>query len=138
MRDCALFPLRVILGASHQQKINKDWATALLNAHKILIVHSPHSGRSSQLDAAIASLQAHSLEVIDVLSIAELDGLPYQGSQWKERGIDIVVAAGGDGLVGGVTTHIADIWLAARHSASRHIQRYRTFSQYSSRCVSSR
>jgi diacylglycerol kinase (ATP) len=78
-----------------------------LNARKILLVHSPHSGRSSQLDAAISSLQAHSLELVEVLSIAELDGLPDQGPQWKERGIDIVVAAGGDGLVGGVTTHIA-------------------------------
>ena len=79
----------------------------MLNAHKILLVHSPHSGRSSQLDAAIASLQALSLELVEVLSIAELDGLPDQGPQWKERGIDIVVAAGGDGLVGGVTTHVA-------------------------------
>jgi diacylglycerol kinase (ATP) len=79
----------------------------LLNARKILLVHSPHSGRSSQLDAAIASLRTQSPELIEVLSIAELDGLPDQGPQWKERGIDIVIAAGGDGLVGGVTTHIA-------------------------------
>jgi diacylglycerol kinase (ATP) len=79
----------------------------LLNARKILLVHSPHSGRSSQLDATIASLRTQSLELVEVLSIAELDGLPDQGPQWKERGIDIVVAAGGDGLVGGVTTHIA-------------------------------
>ncbi len=42
-----------------------------------------------------------------MLSIAQLDGLPEQGPQWKERGIDLVVAAGGDGLVGGVTTHIS-------------------------------
>ncbi|HEY5003534.1 MAG TPA: diacylglycerol kinase family protein [Ktedonobacteraceae bacterium] len=78
----------------------------MLNARKILLVHSPHSGRSSQLDATIASLRTHSLELVEVLSIAELDGLPDQGPQWKERGIDIVVAAGGDGLIGGVTTHI--------------------------------
>ena len=79
----------------------------MLNARKLLLVHSPHSGRSSQLAATIASLRAHTLELVEVLSISELDGLPDQGPSWKERGIDIVVAAGGDGLVGGVITHIA-------------------------------
>jgi diacylglycerol kinase (ATP) len=79
----------------------------LLNVHKILLVHSPHSGRSSQLTEAITSLQMQSLEIVESLSIADLDGLPDQGSLWKERGIDIVVAAGGDGLIGGVATHIA-------------------------------
>ncbi|HLX40526.1 MAG TPA: diacylglycerol kinase family protein, partial [Ktedonobacteraceae bacterium] len=33
---------------------------------------------------------------------------PAQGSQWQERGIHIAVAAGGDGLIGGVITHIAE------------------------------
>ncbi|MBA2395113.1 MAG: hypothetical protein H0V70_20475 [Ktedonobacteraceae bacterium] len=79
----------------------------MLNVHKILLVHSPHSGRSSQLTEAITSLQTQSLEIVETLSIADLDGLPDQGPLWKERGIDIVVAAGGDGLIGGVTTHIA-------------------------------
>jgi diacylglycerol kinase (ATP) len=83
----------------------------LLNVHKILLVHSPHSGRSSQLAAAIASLQAQSLELVEVLSIADLDGLPDQGPRWQEQGIDLVIAAGGDGLVGGVTTHIAECGL---------------------------
>ncbi len=80
----------------------------MLNIHNILVVHSPHAGRSSQLDAAMISLQGHALNVVEVLSIAQLDGLPNQGPQWKKRGIDLVVAAGGDGLIGGVTTHIAE------------------------------
>jgi len=46
-----------------------------------------------------------------VISIATLDGLTDQGPRWKEQGIDIAVAAGGDGLVGGVITHIAECGL---------------------------
>ncbi len=83
----------------------------MLNIHNVLVVHSPHSGRSSQLDAAIASMQEHAINVVEVLSIAQLDGLPDQGPRWKERGINLVVAAGGDGLVGGVTTHITECGL---------------------------
>jgi len=36
-----------------------------------------------------------------------LDGLPPQGATWQKQGITLAIAAGGDGLVGGVITHIA-------------------------------
>jgi diacylglycerol kinase family enzyme len=39
--------------------------------------------------------------------IADLDTLPPQGEIWQARGIDLVIAAGGDGVIGGVITHIA-------------------------------
>jgi diacylglycerol kinase (ATP) len=42
------------------------------------------------------------------MSIADLDNLPAQGTHWKESGVDVAIAAGGDGLVGGVVTHIAE------------------------------
>jgi len=73
-----------------------------------IVVHSPHSGRSEQLADAITYLEQTGAEVVDTISIADLAHLPAQGPSWKERGIDVAIAAGGDGLVGGVTTHIAE------------------------------
>lgn len=72
------------------------------------MIHSPHSGRSAQLTEALTHLQATGLHVAQVLPISELDKLPVQGSQWQEHGINIAIAAGGDGLIGGVITHIAE------------------------------
>ena len=73
---------------------------------RAILVHSPHSGRSANLFEAITHLEQTGLEVVNTISIAELDDLPSQGMAWKESGIDVAIAAGGDGLVGGVITHI--------------------------------
>ncbi len=73
-----------------------------------IVVHSPHSGRSTLLSRALSYIQQAGVHIIQVMSIVELDGLPPQGTSWRARGIDIAIAAGGDGLVGGVTTHIAE------------------------------
>jgi diacylglycerol kinase (ATP) len=75
---------------------------------RVIVIHSPHSGRSSKLPDAIKHLEQAGLEVTESISIADLDHLPAQGTVWKERGIDVAIAAGGDGLVGGVVTHIAE------------------------------
>ena len=72
------------------------------------MIHSPFSGRSAQLNQALSYLQHPHLEIVETISIADLDGLPSQGASWKIQGIDIAVAAGGDGLVGGVITHIIE------------------------------
>jgi diacylglycerol kinase (ATP) len=53
-------------------------------------------------------LEQTGLEVVNTISIAELDDLPPQGANWRANGIDVAIAAGGDGLVGGVITHIAE------------------------------
>src|SRR5215471_13443751 len=73
-----------------------------------IVIHSPHSGRSEKLVEAITDLEQTGVEVVNKISIAELDHLPAQGPTWKESGIDVAIAAGGDGLVGGVITHIAE------------------------------
>jgi diacylglycerol kinase (ATP) len=75
---------------------------------RVILIHSPHSGRSSKLPDAIKHLEQAGLEVVKSISIADLDDLPAQGNTWKERGVDVAIAAGGDGLVGGVITHIAE------------------------------
>lgn len=75
---------------------------------KALVIHSPYSGKSGLLHAALAHLRENGIEVADTISIAELDHLPAQGAQWEQAGIEIAIAAGGDGLIGGVITHIAE------------------------------
>ena len=75
---------------------------------RVIVIHSPHSGRSSKLPDAIKHLEQAGLEVVNSISIATLDTLPAQGTAWKERGVAVAIAAGGDGLVGGVITHIAE------------------------------
>ncbi len=75
---------------------------------RVILIHSPHSGRSSKLPDAIKHLEQTGLEVVNSISIADLDDLPAQGTPWKESGVDVAIAAGGDGLVGGVITHIAE------------------------------
>jgi diacylglycerol kinase (ATP) len=75
---------------------------------KAIVIHSPYSGKSGQLYAALAHLRESGVEILSTISIAELDHLPAQGMRWKQGGIEIAIAAGGDGLIGGVITHIAE------------------------------
>src|SRR5438046_2379305 len=77
-------------------------------SQRVVVVHSPHSGRSSKLSEAITYLEQTGLEIVNTISIADLDNLPAQGPIWKANGIDIAISGGGDGLVGGVITHIAE------------------------------
>lgn len=75
---------------------------------RAIVISSPHSGRSAQLTEALTFLQQAGVQVLQTMPINELDELPAQGPAWLESGIDVAVAAGGDGLVGGVITHIAE------------------------------
>jgi diacylglycerol kinase (ATP) len=75
-------------------------------SRRAIVIHSPHSGRSEKLAQALELLQHSGIEITDCISIADLDNLPPQGTNWMQRGIDVAIAAGGDGLVGGVITHI--------------------------------
>lgn len=75
---------------------------------KAIVIHSPYSGKSEQLHTALAHLRESGVEIVDVIPIAALDHLPAQGTRWRQDGIELAVAAGGDGLIGGVITHIAE------------------------------
>ncbi len=57
-------------------------------------------------------LEQSGVEIVHTISIADLDDLPAQGPVWKANGIDIAISGGGDGLVGGVITHIAESGLS--------------------------
>src|SRR5690349_3733614 len=80
----------------------------LQKLRRSIVIHSPHSGRSEKLSQALTYLQEVGVEVIKSISIAELDNQPPQGETWREEGFEMAIAAGGDGLVGGVITHIAE------------------------------
>ena len=73
-----------------------------------VVIHSPHSGRSAHLAQALVLLEQAGVHVAQTISIAELDELPTQGANWQATAADIAIAAGGDGLVGGVIAHIAE------------------------------
>ena len=81
---------------------------ALQRQRNAIVIYSPYSGRSAQLSQALTSLQQVEVNVIQITPIADLDKLPPQGTHWRDSGIDVAIAAGGDGLVGGVITHIAE------------------------------
>jgi|SRR5579859_452083 len=75
---------------------------------KAIVIHSPYSGKSEQLQSALIHLRESGVEIVDVIPVAALDHLPAQGTRWRQDGIELAVAAGGDGLIGGVITHIAE------------------------------
>ncbi len=99
--DCTLY-------CNKAEETYEGRATILQKTRNVIVIHSPHSGRSAQLAEALTNLQATGLHIAQVLPISELDKLPAQGSQWQTHGINIAIAAGGDGLIGGVITHIAE------------------------------
>lgn len=45
---------------------------------RVIVIHSPHSGRSSKLPDALKRLEQAGLEVVNSISIAKLDNLPAQ------------------------------------------------------------
>ena len=74
---------------------------------RAIVIQSPHSGRSELLSQALTLLEQAGVKVARVLSIASLNTLPPQGAVWREQGMMLAIAAGGDGVVGGVIAHLA-------------------------------
>lgn len=75
---------------------------------RAIVIHSPHSGRATELPSALSDLQQAGVEVVQETPIAALDNLALQGAVWQQQGIDVAIAAGGDGLVGGVISHVIE------------------------------
>ncbi|WP_376793910.1 diacylglycerol/lipid kinase family protein [Thermogemmatispora sp.] len=73
---------------------------------KAIVIHSPHSGRAPQLEEALKLLQEADIEVARIEPITDLNELPPQGATWLAQGFDLAIAAGGDGLVGGMIRHV--------------------------------
>src|SRR5215467_4828136 len=97
----------IFIHFNHRKQVQR-LETLMETAQRAVVIHSPHSGRSSQLLEAITYLEQTGVEIVNTISIADLDDLPAQRPIWKANGIDIAISGGGDGLVGGVITHIAE------------------------------
>lgn len=74
---------------------------------RALVMFSPASGRARHLPRALSHLQQVGLDVLQVLPISDLHGRPAQGARWREQGVEMVIAAGGDGVIGGTINQIA-------------------------------
>ncbi len=81
----------------------KTLASAVRRA---VVIHSPHAGRSASLSHALAALHQSGVDIAEVLPISTVTSAPALAQEWKTNGIDLVVAAGGDGLVGGLIVHV--------------------------------
>ena len=72
-----------------------------------LVIYSPDSGRARQLPHALSSLENAGLKVGQAIPISDLRERSAQGQNWLEQGIEVVVAAGGDGVIGSTINHLA-------------------------------
>ncbi len=73
-----------------------------------LLIASPRIyAEQLSIDTAHAFLYQRGIAIKQVQSVQALDGLPPQAAMWRAEGIDLVIAAGGDGTIGAAATHLA-------------------------------
>jgi diacylglycerol kinase family enzyme len=72
----------------------------------VALIISPHAGTASGADPRQALEQA-GLSVAFQFDVRHLAELTPQGTEWRRAGITAAVAAGGDGTVGTVASHVA-------------------------------
>ncbi len=78
---------------------------ACFAGRRAVVIHSPLAGRSALLSHAIAALERVGIDIALVLPISRVEEADGVAQQWKANGINLLVAAGGDGLVGSVARH---------------------------------
>ncbi len=73
-----------------------------------LMIASPHMyAEQLSIDAARLFLRRQNIIIKQVHSVNALDGQPPMAAKWLAEGIDLVIAAGGDGTIGAAATHLA-------------------------------
>jgi diacylglycerol kinase (ATP) len=80
--------------------------------NSVVLIASLHAGRSDDLEDVVAGLRAAGVEVGSRLSVDMLDNAQAQGARWREAGHSAAIAAGGDGTIGAVASHLAGSDLA--------------------------
>ncbi len=76
---------------------------------RALIVASPRVyNEGAALEEAQRLLQQHGIIAAAIWRVDALDGKPPLAEEWKGAGIDLVIAAGGDGSIGAVATHLSN------------------------------
>jgi len=76
-------------------------------AGPVVLVVSPHAGRGEGAARAERALRAPGVAVGERIVVSELDRVRAQGIAWRGRGWSAAVAAGGDGTVCAVASHVA-------------------------------
>jgi diacylglycerol kinase family enzyme len=73
------------------------------------MIASPHIYQEQlSIDAARLFLQQQGITIAEVSSVKSLDGKPPMADQWRAEGVELVIAAGGDGTIGAAATHLAE------------------------------
>lgn len=83
-------------------------ALAPTSASPAVLVIAPHAGHAVDRDRAIALLRDAGIEVGRTIVITELYEHKPEGPAWRAAGFASAIAAGGDGTVGTVATHVAE------------------------------
>src|SRR5581483_6079034 len=75
-------------------------------AGPVLLVYSPHAGNAVATDGLKRMLAAAGITVGATMPVQELFEHQPQSTVWAQAGFRAVIAAGGDGTVGTVATHL--------------------------------
>jgi diacylglycerol kinase (ATP) len=75
---------------------------------RAVLVSSLDAGSAINPEQLAAWLGRVGVTVAHSLLVSDLDHSRPQGMHWREQGYDLVIAAGGDGTIGSVATHIAE------------------------------
>src|SRR5262245_59884807 len=73
----------------------------------VVLVVSPHAGQAASRPTPAQALAAAGVTVGEQVLISDLDDDHPLGGEWRARGHQAVVTAGGDGTIGTVATQIA-------------------------------
>ncbi|HLW00203.1 MAG TPA: diacylglycerol kinase family protein [Ktedonobacterales bacterium] len=73
-----------------------------------LMIASPHIYEEQlSIESARFFLRQQGIIVNQVYSVTALDGRPPLAEEWRLAGVELVIAAGGDGTIGAAATHLA-------------------------------
>jgi diacylglycerol kinase family enzyme len=73
----------------------------------VILIHSPHAGHSAKGDTVADALRRAGVAVAETIPVSALDAQPPRATAWRAAGYAAAVAAGGDGTVGAVASHLA-------------------------------
>lgn len=73
---------------------------------RAMVIYSPTSGRAARLSEALTFLRDAQVDIVQVLPVYDPSLQTAQGQTWVEQGIDVVIGAGGDGVIGSVINHL--------------------------------
>jgi len=71
-----------------------------------ILIYSPHAGTAIALDDLKRLLAAAGIAIGEAIPVQDLFERQLQGSAWAQAGFRAVIAAGGDGTIGTVATHL--------------------------------